>query len=51
MTFSDIFRKSFIDGFASSDINLYTAGVSMAITCFLALYIFVVYRVVTRKTF
>ena len=51
MTFSDIFRKSFIEGFASSDINLYTAGVSMAITCFLALYIFVVYRVVTRKTF
>ena len=51
MSFSDIFRKSFIEGFASADINLYTAAVSMAITCFLALYIFVVYRVVTRKTF
>ena len=51
MSFSDIFKKSFLDGFAASDINVFTAAVAMLITCALALYIFVVYRIVTRKTF
>ena len=51
MTFSDIFKKSFLEGFSSSDINLYTASVAMLITCALAAYIFVVYRVLTKKTF
>ena len=51
MTFSDIFKKSFLEGFTSTDINVYTAAAAMLITCVLALYIFVVYRVVTRKTF
>ena len=51
MSFSDIFKKSFLDGFASTDINIYTATAAMMITCVLALYIFVVYRVLTRKTF
>lgn len=51
MSFSDIFKKSFLDGFSSADINIYTASVAMLITCALALYIFVVYRVLTRKTF
>jgi len=51
MTFSDIFKKSFLDGFTSFDINIYTAAAAMLITCALALYIFVMYRVLTRKTF
>ena len=51
MTFTDIFKKSFLEGFASTDINIYTAVVAMAITSVLALYIFFIYRVVTRKTF
>ena len=51
MTFSDIFKKSFLEGFSSTDINLYTATVAMLITCVLAAYIFVVYRVLTKKTF
>ena len=51
MTFSDIFKKSFLEGFSSTDINLYTASVAMLITCALAAYIFVVYRVLTKKTF
>ena len=51
MTFSDIFKKSFLDGFSATDINVYTAATAMLITCALALYIFVVYRVLTRKTF
>ena len=51
MTFSDIFKTSFIEGFTSVDINLYTATFSMLVTSFLAFYIFIVYRVLTRKTF
>lgn len=51
MTFYEIFKKSFLDGFTSTDITVYTAAAAMGITCFLALYIFVVYRVLTRKTF
>ena len=51
MSFSDIFKKSFLEGFAPADITTTTAIVAMGITCALALYIFVVYRVVTRKTF
>lgn len=51
MSFSDIFKKSFLDGFSAADINVYTATIAMLITCALALYIFVVYRVLTRKTF
>jgi hypothetical protein len=48
---TDIFKKSFLEGFASTDINIYTAASAMLITCLIALYIFLVYRIVTRKTF
>ncbi|MBO4572322.1 MAG: DUF4956 domain-containing protein [Clostridia bacterium] len=51
MSFSDIFKKSFLEGFSGDDINIYTAVISMLITCAIALYIFFIYRVVTRKTF
>ena len=51
MSFSDIFKKSFLDGFTSIDINIYTAASAMAITSAIAFYIFIVYRLITRKTF
>ena len=51
MSFSDIFKKSFLEGFAKTDINIYTAATAMLITCVLAIYIFLVYRVLTKKTF
>ena len=51
MTFTDIFKKSFLEGFTSADINIYTAAVALLITAALAAYIFFVYRVLTRKTF
>ena len=51
MSISDIFKKSFLDGFSSADINIYTALTAMLIACCMGLYIFVVYRVLTRKTF
>lgn len=51
MSFSDIFKKSFLDGFSSADISIYTALAAMLIACCVGLYIFMVYRVLTRKTF
>lgn len=51
MTFNDIFKKSFLEGFASSELTTVTIAAALAVACALALYIFVVYRVVTRKTF
>ena len=51
MTFKDIFKKSFLEGFSSVEINTMTVLVALSVACALALYIFFVYRVVTRKTF
>lgn len=51
MSFKDIFKKSFLEGYAGSDIDIITIVVALAIACALALYIFFVYRVMTRKTF
>ena len=51
MSFTDIFKKSFLEGFSSHDINIYTAASAMVITCFIAFYIFLVYRIMTRKVF
>lgn len=50
-TFKDIFKKSFLEGYAGSEITLVTIVAAMAIASALALYIFLVYRVATRKTF
>ncbi|MBE6924359.1 MAG: DUF4956 domain-containing protein [Ruminococcaceae bacterium] len=51
MTFADMFKKSFLEGFTSTDINIYTAAVAMLAASFLAVYVFLVYRILTRKTF
>ena len=51
MSFKDIFKKSFLEGYSGSEIDLITVVFALAIACALALYIFFVYRVMTRKTF
>ena len=51
MSFKDIFKKSFLEGYAGADITSATVIIALAIACALALYIFLVYRVITRKTF
>ena len=51
MSFRDIFKKSFIEGYASSDITVTTVVTALLIASVLAMYIFIVYRVMTRKTF
>ena len=49
--FSDIFKKSFLQGFTGGDISTGRIAATLVVTALIALYIFVIYRVVTRKTF
>lgn len=51
MSFSDIFKQSFLDGFAGADLGFQEILSVFLITACLAAYIFLVYRVVTRRTF
>lgn len=51
MTFKDIFKKSFLEGYSTVEITSFTVILALGVACLLALYIFLVYRVVTRKTF
>lgn len=51
MGFSDIFKRSFLQGWASHEIGPLAAMVTITVTAILALYIFLVYRIVTKKTF
>ena len=50
MTFKDIFKQSFLNGF-SSGVDTLTVIFGLALACALGLYIFLIYRVMTRKTF
>lgn len=49
--FSDIFKKSFLQGFTGGDISTGRIAATLIVTVLIALYIFAIYRVVTRKTF
>ena len=51
LSFSDIFKKSFLEGFAGNEIGMSAAFAAMLTASVLALYIFVIYRVMTKKTF
>lgn len=50
-TFSKIFRRSFLEGFTASGINSYYVTSALAATFLISFYIFLIYRVITRKTF
>jgi len=51
MGFKDIFKKSFLEGFTSMDISTGKIMATLFVTAILALYIFFIYRLVTRKIF
>ncbi len=51
MSFQDIFKKSFLEGWASTEIGITASIATMVVTSLLALYVFFVYRVITKKTF
>lgn len=51
MTFQDIFKKSFTEGFASTQIGTKETIVALTLTAVLGIYIFFCYCLLTRKTF
>ena len=51
MNFSDIFRNSFLEAFAQNEVSAGEVVVILLSACLVALYIFWVYRLLTRKTF
>ena len=51
MTFSDIIKKSVLEGFSAASMSPKTVAVILVETFLIALYIFMVYRFVTRTTF
>ena len=51
MNFSDIFKQSFLDGFTGAELGFKEILMVFLVTSCLAAYIFLVYRVVTRRTF
>jgi len=51
MSFTDIFETSFLEGYAASEITGYKAIVCLLLCAAFGLYIFVAYRVLTRKSF
>lgn len=50
-TFSDIFKKSFLEGINGSNLTTASILVTLLVTCLLALYIFVVYYLAAKKSF
>lgn len=51
MSYKDIFKNSFLSGYSSSAIDTKTIIISTLITTVIGMFIFMMYRVVTRKTF
>lgn len=51
MNFSDIFKKDFLASFTSGTISMPHVAAILFVTALLACYIFVTYRLVTKKTF
>jgi uncharacterized membrane protein YhiD involved in acid resistance len=51
MTFQDIFKKTFLEGWQAAEVGPSAMLSTMLVVSVLSLYIFFVYRMVTRKTF
>lgn len=51
MSFSDIFKKDFLSSYTSESISVPHIAAVLLITAIIACYIFMVYRLITKKTF
>ena len=51
MTFDDIFKRSFLEGWANTTISSEEVAVAIVITAILGMYVFLVYRMFTKETF
>ena len=50
MSFADIFKSSFLRNYSFADLSIRSIVMSIGLCCIFALYLFFVYRLVTRKT-
>ncbi len=50
-TLKDIFKKSFLEGYATGNITITSVIAAICISAIIGVYIFFIYRVITRKTF
>lgn len=51
MSYVDIFKEDFLLNYTNQNISMLHVAIVLTLTCALALYIFIVYRLVTKKTF
>ena len=51
MSFDDIFKKSFINTVNMADLSVLQTVTIFGVTLLFALYIFFIYRIITRKNF
>lgn len=51
MNYVDIFRNSFLEGYASTTLSVGSVTACMVVTILMAAYIFILYRVINRKSF
>lgn len=51
MGFQDILKKSFMENYSVSDLTTTKICIALAVTALIGLYIFIIYRVVSRKGF
>ncbi len=51
MSFADVFKKSFLEGYTSVSIDIAEIAMCMVITVLIAAYIFAIYRIMTRNAF
>ena len=51
MSFKEIFKKSFLEGYATAELSLASIAACLLITALLGAYIFVAYRLLCRKAF
>lgn len=51
MTFNDILKKSFLEGYAMTSVGTYEIVLALAVTAIISVYIFFCYRLFTRRTF
>lgn len=51
MSVADVFKNSFLEGFSAMNLTFSSMIICVAITCLFSTYVFMMYRIVTRKTF
>ncbi|MBE5829974.1 MAG: DUF4956 domain-containing protein [Butyrivibrio sp.] len=51
MSFKDILKKSFLENYAHTEMDFKTIIIAILVTCVMAVYIYYLYRIVTKKSF